>query len=56
MDGVPSGVPREGHLGKYSLARDHVKPKMTIYANLAVTLVNGAEKTVLEYAIKTAFR
>jgi thiol-disulfide isomerase/thioredoxin len=38
VDGVPSGVPREGHLGKYSPACDHVKPKMMIYANLAVTL------------------
>lgn len=38
MDGVPSGVPREGQDGKYSFTCEHVKSKNMIHTNLALSL------------------
>ena len=38
MDGVPSGVPREGQEGKYSSACEHVKRKIMMNPTLALLL------------------
>ena len=46
MDGVPSGVPREGHLGRYLMACENVKHNLMIYPSLLLTLALSAQAAV----------
>lgn len=51
MDGVPSGVPREGHLGTYSSACEDVKSKIMMTPHLALLLALAAQSPVPPSAV-----